>query len=126
MTFLQAMREANAWVPLAFYFKQKYDETPLKMKAHFRSSGSSCSDVQVAKLHVVEASWACLLRKQPVAAAQQEAGEEGMQDEEEDGLRRFMFLSGEIAPQCRIVDSGTAEGLAAVIESTLLAQDPRD
>ena len=114
MTFLQAMRDTQALFPIAYYWKHKYDETPLKMRGHF-------GDSQVAKLHVVEASWGCLLR-----LPQQGEGEAGPADEEEPrarAARRFVFWCGELAPQCRIVDSGSAEGVAAIIESTLLPQD---
>ena len=107
MAFLQGMRDGALLEPVCYVWKHKYDETPLQMKASF----SNAVALQTVKLHVVEGSWGCLLRK-PHQRHDPDGGREDSADD-------FVFLEGHFAPQCRIVDSGTAAGIASIVDSCM-------
>ena len=97
----RGLRPDDALQPLAFLWKTKYDETPLRVRVAFPSSSSSKDTHKIAKTWVVEVTWCATFR----VRGEGEAGSE------------MVTICGALAPELRVSESKTGEAIVSVLDS---------
>ena len=106
MRYTQAMASSGSLTPLLFCWRTSYDETPLRCRVSF--TPGEAEKTEVAKVWVLELSWALLLR-----VAQQPLVHEAAEHCD----KPYMLLTGSIAPSLRCADGMSGEAIASVLSS---------
>eukprot|EP00971_Amphidinium_carterae_P205567 4079615-Amphidinium_carterae.3 len=89
---------------VAFFFHQRYDETPLRLRVSF--SMHTEAEPQVTKLYVLDSQWSLLLRRLDPANAFAPIDESD-----------YLCIYGAWSTCLRATDTGTGEAIATVLRS---------
>ena len=111
--YAESLVSVGAYKISGFFEIQAYDESPLRVRVAWDSSGSAPN--QLAKVFVAHTQWILLLQKVPTNASED---------------LEFLMLHGLMSPSVRAGDSTSAEGIAAVVSQfprpALLAKQVMD
>ena len=103
---LQAWFQSALWQPVAMFWKQKYDETKLRMRVkHGSQNAMQPHMLQTAQSFVVETSYACLLRR-PASSSENTAT-----------LQDYLYLTATFTPEIRVADRNDCNAILAVLQS---------
>ena len=98
LSYIRSMQQAGLLDALSFQFRNSFDETPIKIRVAWGLPDSFT--VEVAKMYVVESSWAMIVRFK------------GMQEHSQDEL---LVLHGSYSPSIRVANGMNGESIAGVL-----------